>query len=256
MFLSSLGTRQRAEMMRKRDRQPEWMDDPSLPRADHLAALAGLARLNRVSGISRLMYRPIRRLAMARRDRRLTLLDVASGAGDIPISWVCRARREGWTLQVTMTDTRGTALEEQQRRARSERVDVLSLQHDCLQSPLPGGFDVVTSSLFFHHLDDHQVYCLLQSMQSASDGALVLCDLERSPTNLVLVRAAASALSRSPIVHHDSAASVRAAFTAEEFRRLAEDALARPVRVSRAFPCRFIAYQEEVTVPEAVPAFA
>jgi 2-polyprenyl-3-methyl-5-hydroxy-6-metoxy-1,4-benzoquinol methylase len=243
-------------MMLKRDRQPEWMDDPSLSRADHLAALAGLARLNRLSGVGRLMYRHIRRQAMARANRRLTLLDVASGAGDIPISWVLRARREGWTLQVTMTDTRALALEEQQRRARRCQVDVLSLQHDCLHSPLPGGFDVVTSSLFMHHLDDHQVFCLLQSMQSASDGALVLCDLERSRTNLLLVKTAAAAISRSPVVHHDADASVRAAFTVEEFRRVAEAALVRPIRVSRAFPCRFIACQEEVTVADAVPAFA
>ena len=242
--------------MQKRDQQPEWMDDPNLPRADHLAALAGLARLNRISGIARLMYRHIRRVAMARGDRRLSLLDVASGSGDVPISWVRRARREGWTLQVTLTDTRVTALEEQQRRAKRDRVDVLSLHHDCLRSPLPGGFDIVTSSLFFHHLDDHQVFCLLQSMQAASDGALVLCDLERSRTNLVLVKAAASVVSRSPVVHHDSAASVRASYTVEEFKHLAEEALARPVRVARAFPCRFILFQEELTVPEAVPAFA
>ena len=243
-------------MMHKRERQPEWMDDPNLPRADHLAALAGIARINRFTGIGRLMYRHIRRVAMARPDRRLNLLDVASGAGDIPISWARLARREGWKLQVTMTDTRGVALEEQQRRAHRDQVDVLSLQHDCLQSPLPGGFDVVTSSTFLHHLDDHQVFCLLQSMQAASGGALVLCDLERSRTNLILVRAVSSLLSRSPVLHHDGAVSVRAAFTVEEFKRLAEEALARPVRVSRAFPCRFIACQDEITGPETVPAFA
>lgn len=242
--------------MLRRDRQPEWMDDPNIPRADHLAALAGLARLNQISGVGRLMYRHIRRLAMSRRDRRLTLLDVASGSGDIPVNWVRWAQREGWTLQVTMTDTRSVALEEQQRRAHRFQVNVLSLHHDCLQSPLPSGFDVVTSSLFLHHLDDHQAFCLLQSMQAASDGALILCDLERSRTNLVLVKTAATALSRSPVVHHDAAASVRAAFTMQEFKHLAEEALARPVRVARAFPCRFIACQDEVAVPQAVPAFA
>jgi 2-polyprenyl-3-methyl-5-hydroxy-6-metoxy-1,4-benzoquinol methylase len=232
------------------------MDDPDLARDEHLAALEGLARLNRISGVGRLMYRHLRRIARARPDRRLHVLDVASGAGDIPISWVRHARREGWELQVTLTDTRRVALEEQQRRARQAKVDVLSMQHDCLHSPLPAGFDVVTSSLFFHHLDDHQVFCLLQSMQAASEGALVLCDLERSQTNLFLVKTAARLLSRSPVVHHDASASVRAAFTIEEFKQLAEEALARPVKISRAFPCRFIACQEEAVLPETIPAFA
>lgn len=242
--------------MHQRDLQPEWMDDPDLPRADHLAALRGLTRLNQVSGVGRLMFGYLRRLAKAKPDRRLSLLDVASGSGDIPIGWVQRARREGWELQVTMTDTRRVALDEQQRKASQAKVEVLSLQHDCLQSPLPGGFDVVTSSLFFHHLDDHQVFCLLQSMQAASEGALVLCDLERSRANLFLVKTAAALLSRSPVVHHDASASVRAAFTMEEFKQLAEEALARPVKVSRAFPCRFIACQDEVVLRETVPAFA
>ena len=103
-------------MMLKRDRQPEWMDDPNLPDDDHLAALTGLARLNQVSGIGRLMYRHIRRMAMARPNRRLNLLDVASGSGDLPVDWARRARQEGWTLQVTMTDNRTLAIEEQQRR--------------------------------------------------------------------------------------------------------------------------------------------
>lgn len=243
-------------MMRQRDRQPEWMDDPNIPREDHLAALAGLARLNRFSGVARAMYRHIRRLAVSRPDRRLNLLDVASGAGDVPINWIRRANREGWSLRVTMTDTRSAALEEQQRRAKQSSVSVLSLQHDVLRSPLPSGFDVVTTSLFLHHLEDHQVFCLLQSMQAASEGALVICDLERSATNLLLVRTAAAILTRSPVVHHDAAASVRAAFTLDEFRNLAEEALTRPIRVKRAFPCRFIACQDEAVVPAAVPAFA
>ncbi len=119
------------------------------------------------------MYRHIRRMAMARPNRRLNLLDVASGSGDLPVELGTSCRKEGWTLQVTMTDNRTLAIEEQQRRARRYDLDVLSLQHDCIQSPLPGGFDVVTSSLFMHHLDDHQVFCLLQSMQSASEGAMV-----------------------------------------------------------------------------------
>jgi 2-polyprenyl-3-methyl-5-hydroxy-6-metoxy-1,4-benzoquinol methylase len=242
--------------MLRRDLQPEWMDDPDLPHDDHRLALAGLARLNRLSGISRAMYRYIRRLALARPDRSLNLLDVASGSGDIPIDWVCRARKEGWSLQVTMTDVRAPALEEQQRRAHRCGVKVRSLEHDCLRAPLPCGFDVATSSLFLHHLDDHQAFCVLQSMQIAAGGVLVLCDLERSRTNLLLVKTAAAIVSRSPVVHHDAAASVRAAFTIEEFRQLAERALSRPVRVSRVFPCRFIAYQDEVMVPESVPAFA
>lgn len=242
--------------MLHRDPQPEMMDDPSLSDEEHRRALAGLARLNRISGVARAMYRHIRRHALARADRRLCILDVASGSGDLPITWAKLARREGLNLQLTLLDTRPVAIQEQQRRSRLAGLEILSLQHDCLQSPLPSGFDVVTCSLFLHHLDEHQTFRLLQSMQAASDNAMIICDLERTRFNSMLVQLGSRVLSRSPIVHHDAAVSVRSAYTMEEFQRIAEDALARPIRVQRSFPCRFIAYVDEQAIPAVVPAFA
>jgi SAM-dependent methyltransferase len=243
-------------MKLQRDRQPEWMDDPSLPKDEHLRALAGLARLNRCSGVAGSMYRHLRRHALAQGNRPLCVLDVASGAGDVPIAWARRAKRDGLPIQLTLLDVSGVAVEEQQRRARDLGLSILSLQHDCLNTPLPLGFDVVTSSLFMHHLDDHQAFRLLQSMQAATENALLICDLERSRLALALVSIAAQLLTRSPIVHKDAALSVRGAYTMSEFKKLAESALARPVRIQRAFPCRFVATFDEETVPEPVPAFA
>lgn len=232
------------------------MDDPGLPRSDHLRAMAGLSRLNRCTGIASVMYRHLRRQARALRGRPLCVLDVASGAGDVPIAWARRAQRDGLNLQLTLLDVSATAVDEQQRRARAAGVNVLSLQHDCLKSPLPGGFDVVTCSLFMHHLDDHQAFCLLQSMQAATDDAILICDLERSAMNLALVRIASQLVTRSPIVHSDAVTSVRGAYTPAEFQSIAADALARPVRVKRVFPCRFLVTFEEEVVVDPVAAFA
>ncbi len=232
------------------------MDDPKLPRDEHLLALKGLSRLNRYSGVASLMYRHLRPIATAMGNRPVNVLDVASGSGDVALSWIKRARRDGWKLQLTLLDISGTAVSEQKRRAKILGVDALSLQQDCLNGSLPGGFDIVTCSLFMHHLDDHQAFRLLQSMQAASHHGIIVCDLERSRFNLTLVNLAARLLSRSRVVHHDAAASVRAAYTTDEFERLAESALARPVRVQHAFPCRFIATVAEEVVAERVTALA
>lgn len=254
-MLCAVGQSAKIVVMIQRDLQPELMDDPKLPRDEHLRALTGLSRLNRYSGVAGVMYRHLRRLAAAQ-NRPLCVLDVASGSGDIPISWARRARRDRLDFQLTLMDISAVAVEEQQRLAKRQNVNVLSLQHDCLRTPLPSGFDVVTCSLFMHHLDEHQAFRLLQSMQSATDTALVICDLERSRLNLALVTMAARLLSRSSVVHTDAALSVRGAFTLDEFRALADNALARPVRVQRVFPCRFLATFDEQTVNEPVPAFA
>ena len=242
--------------MLPRNVQPEMMDDPKLPQEQHLHALRGLARLNALSGVSKATFAYLRRFAHARPDRKLNVLDVASGSGDIPVAWAKRAKKEGWDLQLTLTDLRSVAIDRQQELARAAGVQLLSLQQDCLDDPLPSGFDVVTCTLFMHHLDSHQAFRLLQSMQQATDHALLVCDLERSRWNLGLVAMAARLVSRSKVVHNDASLSVRAAFTRQEFGQLAQSALARPVRVRGAFPCRFIATYDELAVPEIVPAFA
>ncbi|MCH1494934.1 MAG: methyltransferase domain-containing protein [Rubripirellula sp.] len=242
--------------MKQRDLQPEVMDDPSLPVHDHLLALKGLARLNRASGIESSMFRMIRQFLHDRPDRRLRVLDVASGSGDVPIAWARRARREGWRIDLTLVDNRQTACEEQQRLAALADLSVKSIQQDCLTGSLPNGFDLVTCSLFFHHLTNPQVFQLLQSMQAATSGGLLLCDLERNRLNLELVRIASRCLTRSPVVHHDAVTSVRAAFTVKEFQPIASSALSRPFRIKRVFPCRFVLLTTEATSKSPVPAIA
>jgi 2-polyprenyl-3-methyl-5-hydroxy-6-metoxy-1,4-benzoquinol methylase len=243
-------------MMLQRDRQPELMDDSKLSKQERQHALVGLARLNRVSGVARTLYRHLRRHALAQGDRPLCVLDVASGLGDIPLAWVRRAQRQGLKMQLTLLDSSSVAVEEQQRRARDMGVEILSLQHDCLKTPLPTGFDVVTCSLFMHRLDEHQAFRLLQEMQAATENSILISDWERSSLNLTLVQIASRLMTRSKVVHNDAALSVRGAYTKEEFKEVAENALARPIRIQRVFPCRFLATFDEETVREPVPAFA
>jgi 2-polyprenyl-3-methyl-5-hydroxy-6-metoxy-1,4-benzoquinol methylase len=159
-------------------------------------------------------------------------------------------------FQITTLDINEFAVREQRRRAQLASVEIECIQHDCLHQPLPSGFDIVTCSLFMHHLEDHLAARLLQSMQTAADRAVLICDLDRSRINLALVGTASRVLTRSTVVHTDAPLSVRAAYTREEFKRLAEETLMRPVRVERVIPCRFIATIDEATAPSAVPSFA
>ena len=69
----------------QRNLQAEAMDAPNLPREEHEQALRGLARLNRCSGVAYAMYRRLKRIALTRANQSLHLVDVASGAGDIPV---------------------------------------------------------------------------------------------------------------------------------------------------------------------------
>ncbi len=235
---------------------PEMMDDPSLPESEHRLALVGLSRLNQFSGVARAIYRRLVPLARACQGRPLKVLDVASGRADLPIAWAGFAQRQRLAMQFTTVDISPFAVHEQLAAADRAGVELRAIQRDCLRDSLPTGFDVVTCSLFMHHLADTNVVRLLQNMQSVASRAVIVCDLERTRLNWCLVGAAAHVVSRSIVVRHDSVASVRGAYTRGEFKRLAETALLRPVQCQRLVPCRFIMTAGELVVAENSLAFA
>ena len=78
----------------RRHRQAEVMDQPDLDLARHLLALRGLERINFWSGSAGILW-PTVRTALRQAGRPLRLLDVATGAGDVPIRLWQRARRAG-----------------------------------------------------------------------------------------------------------------------------------------------------------------
>jgi len=231
----------------QRDLQPERMDDPTLPAQEHVAALVGLSRINRLTSVSRPIYRRLRRYAQAT-GRPLRVLDVATGSGDLPIDWARRARADGVDLEITAIDISNVALDFARKRAADAGVQIHFECRDCLQSRLPSGFDIVTCNLFIHHLHQTSIAKLLQAMRAAADHAVLVCDLERSRLNLAAVWLAAHAVTRSAVVHEDAILSVRAALTRREFRELATETLDQPISVIGLPPCRYLAVIEGTTV--------
>jgi 2-polyprenyl-3-methyl-5-hydroxy-6-metoxy-1,4-benzoquinol methylase len=230
--------------MQKRKIVPELMDAPDLDPLQHQQALVGLARLNRFTGVADSMYRELRRFSL-QSPRPLRVLDIATGSGDLPIAWLCRARRERLPLRLTGVDISATALSVASARADSQGVDAEWLVANAIEDDLPNDFDVVTCSLFIHHLQDDDVLRLLRAMRDATEGGgvlrrLLICDLQRSRLNWWLVKLGAHLLSRSPIVHVDSGLSVEAALTRAEFSNLVEAAIDVKPKVRRLIPARFI----------------
>src|SRR5207302_7257615 len=77
----------------RRCNRRELMDEPQLPKNRLIEALRGLERINWWSGSAGILWPPIRTLARESSYRPLRLLDVASGAGDLPIRLWRKARR-------------------------------------------------------------------------------------------------------------------------------------------------------------------
>lgn len=221
-----------------RDRQPELMDDPALARDAHVGALQALTTINLLSNCAGILWKPIRDLA--RQQRPLTLLDIASGAGDLPIRLWQRAKKAGIHLSVSGCDLSPVAIEHAKQRAKEQAADVRFFPIDILKESLPEQYDIVTCSLFLHHLDEPDAVELLRRMAAAARRLVLVNDLRRSQTGYLLACLVTRVLTRSPVARVDGPLSVRAAFTMDEARELARRAGLEDVSVERRWPCRLL----------------
>ena len=215
----------------------ELMDDPNLDPSRHDNALAGLARLNALAGSARLVWPAVRDAA---REGPVRVLDVATGAGDVPIRLARRARRGGRMVAWTGCDVSARAVDHARAAARAAGVAAEFLVLDALRDPLPEGFDVVVCSLFLHHLSEADGAALLERMARAARRTLLACDLERSATGWFLAWSASRLFSASDVVRTDAVFSARAAYTAPELKALADRAGLTGAVVTRRWPSRLV----------------
>ena len=220
--------------------EAEIMDDPALEAQRHHAALRGLSTINLLSGSARTVWRPIARLARELGRERLRVLDVATGAGDIPLALWRKSQRTGLKLEIRGIDISERALDFARQKADASGAKIEFSCVDALEVELPAGYDAIVSSLFLHHLANEQAGRLLGTMARSTNHLLLVNDLRRSFGGWLLAHAAVRVLTRSDVARVDGPRSVRAAFSIPEIRDLALAAGMRDATVSPRWPCRFL----------------
>lgn len=226
--------------LKERCREPEIQDqldlDPKLLRG----ALVGLRRINFWSRAHQVFWPSIRALARATGAGRLSILDLASGAGDIPIALWQRACREGLDLEIAGCDMNPQTVEFAKALAASKKAPVNFFVWDLFQENFPRPFDIAICSLFLHHLDDEQAVMLLRRMARTAARMILVSDLRRCVRGLILAYLGTRLLPTSSVNRVDSLRSVRAAFTLSEARALAERACLADASLKKSWPCRFL----------------
>ena len=218
--------------------EPELMDQPGLDPGEHHHALTSLGRANAVSRTTATLLPAIRAAASARRNGPVRILDVACGGGQVAIEL---AERLGNSAQVTGCDMSHVALDyaralADRRRARNVEFTPLNVLSDAW----PTDFDVVTCSLFLHHLTDDDAEQLMRRMMAAATHTVLISDLRRSNLGFVTAWVGCRLLSRSRVFHVDGTRSVRAAFRTSEALALAERAGMRGATMRHCWPQRFL----------------
>ena len=151
-----------------------------------------------------------------------------------------RARRRDLPIEIVGVDISDKANRYAEQRARACGAPLEFRSLDALADPLPTDFDVITSSLFLHHLQHPQAELLLKKMSAAARRLVLVQDLRRTTAGFCMAYGAARLLSRSNVVHTDAVLSVRAAFTVEEARELASAAGLAGATIVPRWPGRFV----------------
>ena len=225
-----------------RCRQPELMDQPGLDLTEHRQALQGLRRINNVSRPSSVLWPAIARLARRKEanGRPVRVLDLATGGGDTPIALDRRARRAGLNLEIEGCDINPQAVDYAQEQARAHKANVRFFVLDAVHDILPSDYDVLTCSLFLHHLDETDAITLLRQMGNAARRLVLVDDLVRSRWGYLMAVVGCHLLSGSRVVHVDGPISVAGAFTPSEALSLAEQAGLQGATLTRHWPQRYL----------------
>lgn len=217
----------------------ELMDEPDADQAMLERTYALFSPVNAVVSGWRCVYRrDIRPLA---RRRRLRVLDVGAGGGDLTRMIARRLHRDGCDAQVTGLDVDPRAV-----RWASAQGGPPSLRWRCASTAdlVADGevFDLVISNHVLHHLTPAQLSKVLSDSLRlrAPGGAVLHGDIARNRTAYALFAAATLPLARTALagsfIRSDGLTSIRRSFTVDELAAAAGDGW----RIEQRMPYRLL----------------
>jgi ubiquinone/menaquinone biosynthesis C-methylase UbiE len=189
---------------------PELMDTDAGTPGEVQGSLRDLSMANRFFGGVRTTHKLLQRVAEQRGLRSLTWLDVGGASGDFAAMLEKPLTSSGVESYATILDRAPSHMNGAQP----------SVSGDALALPFrDNSFDVVSCTLFAHHLEPQELVRFAREALRVARHALVINDLVRHPVNLALIYAG-YALYRSRLTRHDAPASVRRAYTLEEMKSM------------------------------------
>ena len=204
----------------------EVLDDPRADPAAVRRTLRDIAFLNRWFGGTRTVLWGLRRIferGMRNAERgtaeRWSLLDVGTGAGDIPVAAARLARRYGIELVPIGLER----IPEAARAAR--RAGLATVLADGSALPFADrSVDVVIASQVLHHVPRATAVRWIAALDRIARRAVVLADLKRSAPAMAGMWLAAFPLGLHRTTRHDAVLSLQRGYTRGEFEGMLREA--------------------------------
>jgi SAM-dependent methyltransferase len=223
--------------LRTRNRQVEWMDDPSASPGELARSLAYIRRVNALLGYTRATVGHLERFSRRwKPGETVRILDVATGSADIPRAVLRWSRRRGFDVRIVAVDLHHTTLK-LARQGSEPRLHFV--QADALRLPFAdGSFDYAMTAMFLHHLGDGAAGAVLREMDRVARRGIVAADILRHRRAYAWITLLT--LLAGPMVRHDARASVAQAFTKPEVLALRDRAGVAYATYHRHFAHRFV----------------
>lgn len=204
----------------RRRRGVELLDDPAADGELATRSLRDVALANRWFGGTSAVLAALDEEWRKGGPTQQSLLDVGTGAGDIPARARGHAAVHG--IDLTTIGVERTFVLAHASRAATGTACVA----DGLALPFADhSVDIVTCSQVLHHFVDDRAALLLRELHRVASRVVVVADLRRSWTAAAGIWTASFALGFHPVSRHDGVLSVLRGYRGAELAHLVEDAV-------------------------------
>lgn len=212
---------------------PELLDGAIDDPAELAENFRDIQRVNRLLGGTSTVLRHLPSLLDAvPPDRPATILDLATGAADIPIAIARWANRRGRPVRIVASDASDEILELAGETTADEPAIELA-RIDARAVPLPDdAVDIAICSLSLHHFPPVEAVQVLREMGRVARVGFILNDLRRSRPGWVAAWVAARLTTRNRLTRNDAPLSVLRAYTPDELARLLDRAGIEDARIT------------------------
>jgi ubiquinone/menaquinone biosynthesis C-methylase UbiE len=203
--------------------QPELMDLPpgTHTREELEGTLDDLALVNRYLGGGRAVLKHLAALHSETADEGFTVLDVATGAADIPVAIAKWGRRAGIRVGITAVDMDPVTIGIARRRCEPYPEITLAVADGFALPFANQRFDYVLLSKTAHHFTDDQASRMIRECSRVARRGYVVVDLERSWIAYGLIHLLTRLFARNRLSRSDGPLSVLKAYTHGELAALA-----------------------------------
>jgi len=202
---------------------PELLDlhADTYTREELEGALNDLTRVNHYLGSVRAVLKHLAALHAETADEGFTLLDVATGAADIPVAIAKWGRQAGIRVGITAVDLDPNIIQIARRRCESHPEITLAVADGFALPFANQRFDYVLITKTAHHFTDEQVSRMIKEFSRVARRGYVIVDLERSRVAYCLIYLLTRLLTRNRLSRSDGPLSVLKAYTPGELASLA-----------------------------------